>query len=408
MKICFVGMEIIPSKEGAFIGGTANNVVRLAKELSKRGHSIHVITSDINRIHNGVFSTSWGEIYPIPIHGKYGLARSGIEFLVKVVPVIIKEYREKKFDILHFHSAYSVLGFIRIFSTVFNRIPSLFTLYSPIRRPLRDRKGIYQQLSSPIFSKISLSGGNIIAASENTRKSLTEVGFRGEEILFFPPVIDIAIFNTSLSKHEKREELGIPEEAPVVLYCGNWAVWKGVDILIESMVEVIKEFPGTKLITAWGEPNDWYDQRKIMLTKKIKNLHLDEVVIEVGIVKDIEKLMVSSNVFVAPFLNTDGVVDQPLTILEAMACGTPVVATKVGGIPEIVKHHENGLLINPGDKFELANAIIYMLENKKESKRMGINGAKLVSGEFKTEIVVDELERIYEGVISNYSSNRRH
>ena len=407
MKICFVGMEIIPSKEGAFVGGSANNVVRLAKELSKRGHSIHVITSDINRIHHGVFSTSWGEIHPIPIHGKYGLARSGIEFFIKVVPAIIKEHHKKKFDVLHFHSAYSVLGFIRIFSNMFKKIPSLFTLYSPIRRPLRDRKGIYQQLSSPIFSKISLSGGNIIAASENTRKSLMEVGFREEEIKSLPPVIDTTIFNTSLSKHEKREELGIPEEASVILYCGNWAGWKGVDILIDSMVEVVKEYPDAKLITAWGEPYEWYDKRKIMLTKKIKNLHLDEVIIEVGILKDIEKLMASSNVFVAPFLNTDGVVDRPLTILEAMACGTPVVATKVGGIPEIVKHHENGLLINPGDKFELAKAIIYMLENKKESKRMGINGAKLVSEKFKTEIVVDKLERIYEAVISNYSGNRR-
>jgi len=71
MNICFLGLEIIPAKDGAFVGGIANNVVRFAKGLAKRGHQIHIITSDVN----SVFTASWGipGISDAVAHGQNGL-----------------------------------------------------------------------------------------------------------------------------------------------------------------------------------------------------------------------------------------------------------------------------------------------------------------------------------------------
>jgi len=409
MRICFVGVEIVPSKDGAFIGGLANNVVRLAKGLSEKGHDIHVITSDINNISHGkVLSLQWGKIYPIHIHSRYGSTKSSAKFLIKVIPRILREQREKKFDVIHFHSGYSIFGLVPTVSNVFLKVPTIFTLYSPIQaKPLKDRKGIYQRLSSNFFSRIFLfNAGKITAISENTKKSLRDVGFEEEDIIFIPPVIDTAFFNPLLPKQQKREELGIPMETKMILYCGNWAVWKGVDVLIDAMPELVKEYPDIKLVTAWGEAYDWYDERKVMISKKIKELDLDKNVIELGIVKDIEKLMAASDVFVAPFRNTDGVADQPVSILEAMACGKPVVATNVGGIPEIVKHRINGFLVKPGDAHELKNALLYMLENKDEAKKMADNAAKYVAENYSVEVVVEKMEKVYKEVISNYSGNR--
>ena len=392
-----------------FVGGWANNVVRLAKGLSQRGHEIYVLTSDINRVCQGVISTPWGKIYPISVRGKYGSVRSGGDFLIKVVYTMIKNKFNKKFDVIHLHSAYPPFGLITLLSGTILKIPKVFTLYSPVQStPLNDRKGLraYQHLSTPLFTKIFLSNVKLTAISENVKSSLIKIGFKEKDVQLIPPSIDTDIFNPDIESC--KSELGLSEDTPVILYCGNWAEWKGVDVLLESMNEVVKSFPEAKLITAWAELYDWYDDRKRMLDQRIDAFNLKTNIIEKGIVENMWKLMATADVFVAPFLNTDGVADWPLSILEAMACGTPVVATKVGGIPEIVKHHENGLLVEPSNKFELANAIIYLLENKKESKRMGINGAKLVSEKFKTERVVDELERVYEGVISNYSGNRRY
>jgi len=283
-------------------------------------------------------------------------------------------------------------------------------LYSPVNaKPLKDRKWIYQPLSSKFFSRFFLSNaGKITVVSENTKKSLNGIGFEERDVVFTPPVIDTRSFESLLSKQQKREELGVSMEAPLVLYCGNWAVWKGVDVLIDAMTEIVKEYPDIKLITAWGEVYDWYDERKVAITKKIKELGLDKNVIELGIVKDIQLLMAACDVFVAPFRNTDGVADQPVSILEAMACGKPVIATNVGGIPEIVEHKINGLLVEPGDVHELKNALLYILENKNEARKMSDNAAKYIAENYGMEVAVKKMERVYEGVIQNYSSNRRY
>jgi glycosyltransferase involved in cell wall biosynthesis len=410
MKICFVGVEIVPSREGAFIGGLANNVVRLAKGLSKKGHSIHIITSDTNNVlHNKALSLPWGEISPIPIHSEYVSTKSNAEFLIKVIPKILREQHERKFDMLHFHSAYPVFALIPTLLNIFSKFPIVFTLYSPIQyRPLKDRKGTYQRLSSKFFSRFFLShAGKITVVSKNIKKSLLGIGFEEEDIVFTPLVIDTDFFNPLLPKQQKREELGTPIDAPTILYCGNWSVWKGVDILIAALPELVKEYPYIKLVTAWGEAYDWYDERKVIISKMMKELGLDENVIEVGIVNDIQLLMAACDVFVAPFRNTDGVADQPLSILEAMACGKPVIATNVGGIPEIVKHNINGLLVKPDDVHELRNALHYILGNKKEAEEMGYNAAKYVAENYSVDVVVENMERVYEEVISNYSGNRR-
>lgn len=409
MKICFIGVEIVPSKDGAFTGGLVNNVVRLGKGLSEKGHDVYVITSDTNNIlHGKNLSLPWGEISPITIHGEYASTKSNAEFLIKVIPKILWEQHKSKFDLLHFHSAYPVFALIPTLLNIFSKLPVVFTLYSPIRsKPVKDRKGTYQRLSSIFFSGILLShAGTITAMSENTKKSLIDVGFE-KDVAFTPPAIDTRIFNPSSPKQQKREELGIPADAPMVLYCGNWAVWKGVDILIEAMQELIKENPNIKLVTAWGEAYDWYDERKARISKKIKQLGLERNVIELGIVNDIQLLMAACDVFVAPFRNTDGVADQPLSILEAMACGKPVIATNVGGIPEIVKHNINGLLVKPGDVHELKNALLYILGNKKVAEAMGDNAAKYVAENYSIDVVVENMEQVYEEVILNYSGNRR-
>ncbi len=399
MKICFVGLEIIPIKGGVVLGGISS-VVQLSKGLSGRGHQVLILTSDVNRVCHGTLSEPWGEIHPHPVHGQYASVRSSAEFVIKVIPSIIREYHQGRFDILHFFSSYPAFGLISLLSRAVVRVPKVFTLDSPIPpKPLRDRKGIYQQLSSPFWSRLFLSGIKLIAINQNVKRSLISTGFNESAIALLPPAIDTARFNARLDPAPKRAELKVAQETPLVLYCGNWAKWKGIDILLESMVGVVRELPGVRLITAWGEAYDWYDERRKAISQKIKAWHLEKNIIELGIIPDMERLMAASDVFVAPFLNTDGVVDSPVSILEAMSCATPVIATRVGGIPEIVDHKQNGLLVPPGNPSELASAILYLLKNRSESRRMGVKGAELVSQRFTIEMVVDRLEEIYQEMI---------
>ena len=117
-------------------------------------------------------------------------------------------------------------------------MPKVFTLYSPIQaKPLGDRKGIYQSLSSPFLSRTFLSGVKLIAISQNVKRSLIKTGFKEADITFLPPVIDTTQFNPKINRYRKREELKVAKETPLVLYCGNWAGWKGIDFLLEAMVD---------------------------------------------------------------------------------------------------------------------------------------------------------------------------
>lgn len=398
MKICFVGMDLLPLENETFVGGTSNNVARIAKALSERGHDIYVITVDTNSIipQKKFLSLPYANFNILPINTKHASIKSGIESITKMAFELKKLNTVKKFDIIHAHFGYSPVNLLTIFSKRLLKVPSIFTLYSPVQlKPLKDRKGIYQRFSSPLFSRIFLSSGIKTAISRNIINSLVNIGFKPDEIIHLPPVVNSCNIQEMRSE---RDKLGIANDAPLIMYLGNWAVWKGIDVLIESMVKLAHEFPNIKLITAWGYPYKRYTLRRREILNKIEKLGLKDNIIEFYVVKDIRKLIAISDILVAPFLNTDGVADYPLAILDAMACGKPVVATNVGGIPEIVKSKETGLLVKPNDVPALTNAVSYIINNRIITNKMGEKGRVYAIENFNVERVVKKVEGLYEGI----------
>ncbi len=106
-----------------------------------------------------------------------------------------------------------------------------------------------------------------------------------------------------------------------------------------------------------------------------------------------QQLLNDADVFVLPSYN-EGL---PMSILEAMVNGLPVISTPVGGIPEIVKNEQNGLLINPGNIDELADGITWMVKNSEGRTRMGEESRNLVS-DFDVQKVLDKLRHLYSAI----------
>jgi glycosyltransferase involved in cell wall biosynthesis len=119
-----------------------------------------------------------------------------------------------------------------------------------------------------------------------------------------------------------------------------------------------------------------------------------------GVVKNMAKLMASVDIVVVPFRSTEGISDIPLVVLEAMAIGKPVIATGVGGVTEVIRDRENGLLVKTDDVQDLTNAMITLLVNSELRNEIGKN-AILSANRFRSTNVSKMLNTLYLEIIGN-------
>jgi glycosyltransferase involved in cell wall biosynthesis len=110
---------------------------------------------------------------------------------------------------------------------------------------------------------------------------------------------------------------------------------------------------------------------------------------------EMAELYQQATVFVLPSFSES----FPMAVLEALACETPVVATSVGGIPDIIKSYENGILVPPNNPIKLAESIQYLLSNEKARLEYGIAGRKMVTASFSSRKMAEQLAQIYERMI---------
>ncbi len=155
--------------------------------------------------------------------------------------------------------------------------------------------------------------------------------------------------------------------------------------LVLAATRILKKFPEAKFILV-GE-----GKTKRYVIKLIKNLGLKNNFDLIGYTKDVRQILAQLSVFVLT-TNTEGL---PVTILEAMAFGLPVVASNVGGIPELVEDRITGILVRPGCPEELAEAIIELLASPEKAKRMGEMGRLRVQKLFTIEPMMQKLESHY-------------
>jgi glycosyltransferase involved in cell wall biosynthesis len=194
-----------------------------------------------------------------------------------------------------------------------------------------------------------------------------------------------------LSKGNLRAELQMGRSDKVIIYIGRLSPVKGVEYLIRAMRLVKDKAPDTKLILI----GDGSEREKIQSI--IKQLNLEQLIIHLPQVpnKNIPKYAVASDVLVLPSLSEG----FPMTILEAMASGLPVVSTRVSGLPEIVKEGINGFLVEPGNPEQLAEKILLLLKNDETRAMMSANNKESVK-QYSWENVIGKLEKIYFDITS--------
>lgn len=191
-----------------------------------------------------------------------------------------------------------------------------------------------------------------------------------------------------------REELGVSAEAKVVLNVGNLTSRKAQEVLVRSLSRVQLRVPEVKCWIAGSlelEPGT-----AGMIQEEIKLLGLEQCLTLLGPRRDVADLIAAADVFVLSS-RQEGF---PITILEAMAAGKPVVTTAVGGCAEAVVHGVTGLVVPAEDPRRLADALVEVLNDSAAAARMGAAGRRRVESRFSVDTMVEEHLTTYTALLA--------
>ena len=182
---------------------------------------------------------------------------------------------------------------------------------------------------------------------------------------------------------------GLKKKDVLIGTIGSLNLQKDTATLIKAMPKIIKKLPSAKLIIVGSGP------LKYKLQKLVKKLNLTGKVIFTGSIKDISSILQLFTVFVLPSKSEA----FGISILEAMRANVPVIATRVGGIPEVVTHNQNGILIQPNNFKVLASTVVRLLNDKKLQRKIIKNGLDTVK-KFSSNKMVNETAKLYKKLIN--------
>jgi glycosyltransferase involved in cell wall biosynthesis len=207
----------------------------------------------------------------------------------------------------------------------------------------------------------------------------------GVNVRRFYPINDIALLR------EWRKKVGIEEDEVVVIFVGNIAPWQGVNILVESAFRLLAENKGLKFLIV----GDGILKRT--LVKKAEDSKWPEEIIFLGMrpYEEIPFLINIADICVAPFINErnrkTGV--SPLKIFEYMACGKPVVASRIEGL-EFIEKENAGQLVEPDDAINLASGLQDLVRNTNKRIEMGRRGLGIARETFSWDFRAIEISKI--------------
>ncbi|HJR59617.1 MAG TPA: glycosyltransferase [Vicinamibacterales bacterium] len=226
-----------------------------------------------------------------------------------------------------------------------------------------------------------------ICASDAIRRMLVSDGVPEARTVTVHEGIDLAHV-AAAPLAPLHEELWLPHGSPVVGNVAALVPHKGQRHLVEAAALVVRQVPDARFVIA-GE-----GELRATLEHQIKHLGLEKHVLLAGFRPDILSLHKAFDIFVMSSL-TEGL---GTSLLDAMACGKPIVATTAGGIPEVVRDRHTGFLVPPRDHHAMADAIVRLLKDEGLRRRMGAAGLSLVNANFSAERMVQETLGVYERV----------
>ncbi len=252
-------------------------------------------------------------------------------------------------------------------------------------------------------NRLFLKADSFVALSSDIRDELRSCGVPALAIRVIPNCVDTARFRgaTNPEKRKLRERLGLPEDATIISYTGRLVSYKGLPLLLRVWKRLRERHPNAFLLLVGGGGLDLHDCEEELKRYAQQNA-LSPSVRFTGNVHNVEDYLRASDVFAFPTeIEAFGI-----SLLEAMACELPAVSTPVGGIKDVIRHEENGLLVEPGSELQLEDALDRLLRNQGLAARLATTARATVLARYTVETVARQYGQHFREVILARRSER--
>lgn len=299
-------------------------------------------------------------------------------------------HRKHRFDVIHAHWLLPN-GFIAAIISKLCKIPVVITLHG---------SDIFVSKLNPIFKAIAKwtlkHTAMVTSVTPAFLPELAALGVPEEKRCLIPNGVDPEVFPPPTPKQlkELQNKLSIPDEQRVVFALGRIVLKKGFDILIQALPSVREKCPQTTVIIG-GDGSDLARLKTLAKEKGVSDI--------IRFPGNINRLEIPvyfylSDLFVLPAVvdpkgNMDGC---PIVILEAMACGKPVVSSEISGIPIVVQNDKTGLLVEQKNPDALAAAITSLLKNPEKREQFGRAAQQRIRHELTWAKTIEQFIEIYQ------------
>ncbi|MFH0835969.1 MAG: glycosyltransferase family 4 protein [Candidatus Micrarchaeota archaeon] len=369
-----------------YLGGTEKHLYEVCPRLAKK-HDVTVLTSrshetpfreekDGVQIRRSLALVLWNLPYPLPPP----LPITPLRWLD------IKREAEKA-DVVHIHNRF-VYGFADLF--LLKKLLGkklVMTLHNARTQGIDLATDISGQVYDGVIGHRWMKYADAIAAvSKNTLSITVPLEYQKKARPVYNGV-NVKGFNPRLKGDRMREEMKLEGKRIILTVC-RLIEQKGVEFLVDAAPSVLRKEKDAHFVVLGRGPRLESLERKAQQLGVLKNFSF---VTERLLEKDLEELFAAADVFVLPSLW------EPfgMVLCEAMACGKPVVGSRVGGIPEIVEEGKQGFLVEPRNPSALAEKIKLVLGDSRMARKMGAAGRKRVENNFTWDHTAAAYERIY-------------
>jgi glycosyltransferase involved in cell wall biosynthesis len=357
-------MKILQICSARELGGGEKHLADLANGLASRGHVLFAAVIPASPLMAELSSVPVQNIIELPMRNSLNVATA-----LKLARVV----RQNEIDIVHAHIARD------------------YPLAASVARRAGARLVLTRHVLFPLnrIHKLTLRRtSRVIAVSESVAAGLRARGiFDPEKIVCIHNGIDVDRFEKSREAVAHRNSADRKRGVGMI---GHLAPIKGQEDFIRAAAAVCSSLHDVEFIIAGEDKSRSGDNRR-HLERLIAELGLNQRISLVGWVDDVAKLLATFDLFVSPSRS------EPfgLSIVEAMAAGVPVIATRSEGAGEIVDDEQTGRLVPIGDADALANAIVQMLSDPKQGERLSENARRVARERFSLERMVAATEQVY-------------